>query len=84
MSQQWKWYKQRYYRNINTLSLCRPGLLSGTNQSEHVEAGKNFKQRYYRNINNLGLCRPVLLSGNFQSEHDRAGERFQTKILSEQ
>jgi len=36
MSQQGKWFKQRYYRNINTLSFCRPVLLSGNLQSEHV------------------------------------------------
>jgi len=29
-------FKQRYYRTINTLSLCRPVLLSGNVQSEHV------------------------------------------------
>jgi len=38
MSQQGKGLKQRYYRNINNLSLCRQGLLSGNFQSEHVEA----------------------------------------------
>jgi len=36
MSQQGKNFKQRYYRNINTLSLCRPVLLSGNVQSEQV------------------------------------------------
>jgi len=40
MSQQGKDYKQRYYRNINTLSLCRPVLLSGYVKSEHVAAGE--------------------------------------------
>jgi len=39
MSQQGKWIKQRYYRNINNLSLCRPELLSGNLKSEHVAAG---------------------------------------------
>jgi len=38
MSQQGKYFKQRYYRNINTLSLCGPELLSGNIQSEHVAA----------------------------------------------
>jgi len=32
--------KQRYYRNINTLSLRRPVLLSGNFQSEHVAGGQ--------------------------------------------
>jgi len=36
MSQQWKGFKQRYYLNLNTLRLCRPGLLSCNVQSEHV------------------------------------------------
>jgi len=40
LSQQWKWLKQRYYRNINNLSLCRPQLLSGNFQSEKVAAGE--------------------------------------------
>jgi len=38
MSQQGNGFKQRYYRNFNTLSLCRPVLLSGNVQSEHVAA----------------------------------------------
>jgi len=33
-----------YYGNLNNLSLCRPVLLSGNIQSEHVAAGKDFKQ----------------------------------------
>ena len=45
-------FKQRYYRNINTLSLRRPDLLSGNVQSEHVAAGETFKERYYRYIDN--------------------------------
>jgi len=73
MSQQWKSFKQRYYRNINTLSLCRPVLLSGNLQSENVAAGKDFKLRYYRNLNALSLCRPVLLSGNVKSKHVATG-----------
>jgi len=52
MSQQWNEFKQRYYRNINTLSLRRPDLLSGNVQSEHVAAGETFKERYYRYIDN--------------------------------
>jgi len=40
MSQQWKWFKQRYYGNINTLNLCRPVLHSGNVQSEHVATGE--------------------------------------------
>ena len=75
-------FEQRYYRNLNTLRLCRPVLLSGNFQSEHVEAGENFEQQYYRNTNNLSICRPLLLSGNFLSEHVAEGEMFQTTILS--
>jgi len=40
MSQQGKGFKQRDYRNIYTLSLCRPVLLSGKVKSEHVAAGE--------------------------------------------
>jgi len=29
MSQQGKVLKQRYYRNLNTVGLCRPVLLAG-------------------------------------------------------
>jgi len=39
MSQKWKVLKQRYYRNFNTLSLCRPVPVSGNVQSEHVAVG---------------------------------------------
>jgi len=35
-------FENRYYRNINTLSLCRPELLSGNVQSEHVALGVMF------------------------------------------
>ena len=35
--------KQRYYRNTNILSLCRPVLISGNLQSEHVAAGELFQ-----------------------------------------
>jgi len=44
MSQKWKFYKQRYYRYINTLSICRPVLLYGNFQSEHVAAGEIFQR----------------------------------------
>ena len=44
MSQQGKGFKQRYYRKLKTLNLCRPVLLSGNVQSEHVAAGKVFKR----------------------------------------
>jgi len=36
MSQQGKFFKQRYYRNLNTLNFCRAVLLSGNDQFEHV------------------------------------------------
>jgi len=36
-------FKQRYYRNINTVSLCRLVLLSGNFQSEYVAAGRMFQ-----------------------------------------
>jgi len=83
MSQHGKFYKQGYYRNINTLNLCRPVLLSSNFQSEHVAAGENFKQRYYRNIKNFSICRPVLLSGNVQFQHVAKVESLQAKILLE-
>jgi len=35
MSQQWKWFKQRYYRKFNTLKISRPVLLSGNFQSKN-------------------------------------------------
>ena len=76
-------FKQRYYRNINTLSLCRPVLLSGKVQSDNVAEGKVFKQRYYRNLHTLSLFRPVSLSGNVQSENVAAVESVETTILPE-
>jgi len=76
-------FKQRYYRNINTLSHCRQVLIKVTPNLMMSQQGKVFKQRYNLNINNLSLCRPVLLSGNFQSEHVAAEERFQTTTLSD-
>ena len=42
MSQQGKDFIQRHYRNINTLSLCRPVLLESNIQSEHVAAGESL------------------------------------------
>ena len=82
MSQQWKVFKERYYRNPNILSLCMPVLLSGNVQSEHVTAGEIFQKRNFRTFNTLRICRPVLLSGNHQSEHVAAGKIVQrTKLL---
>jgi len=83
MSQQGKVFRQQYYRNLNTLRLCRPVLLSGNFESVHVGAGEVFSQRYYRNLNNLSLCRSMLVVGNLQSKHVVAGESIQTSILSE-
>jgi len=83
MSQQWKKFKQLYYRNLKILSSCSPLLLSGNVHSEHVAATEGFKQRYYQNINTLSICRPVLLAGNFQSENVAVVERVQTTILLE-
>ena len=54
MSQQGKLFKQQYYRNINTLSLCRRVLLSRNGQFEHVQQWKWLKQLYYRKLNTLG------------------------------
>jgi len=45
MSQQWKGYKQRYYRNLNNLNLCMPVLLSGNIQSEHVAAVESVQTK---------------------------------------
>jgi len=83
MPQQGKCFKQRYYRKINTLSICSPVLLSGNVQSEHAAAGERVQKRYYRIINTLCLCRPVLLSSNFQSEQVAEVESVQSTILSE-
>jgi len=44
MSQQGKKFIQRYYRNINKLKLCRPLLLSGNVQSEHVAGGNGVQK----------------------------------------
>jgi len=43
MLQQVNMIKQRYYRNINNLRICRPVLLSGNVQSEHVAAGEKVE-----------------------------------------
>jgi len=43
MSRKGKCFIQGYYRKINNLSLCRPVLLSGNVQSEHVAAGETFQ-----------------------------------------
>jgi len=43
MSQQVKVFKQRYYRKVNVLSLCRPELLSVNIQSEDVAAGESVQ-----------------------------------------
>jgi len=83
MSQQGKAFKQRYYLNLNTLSLCRPVLHSGNVQSEHVAAGKSVQITILSVIHTLSFYTPVLHSGNFQSEHVTAVELFQTTILSE-
>jgi len=40
MSKQGKSFEQRYYRNLNILSLCRLLLISGNFQSEHVAAAE--------------------------------------------
>jgi len=83
MSQQGKYFKQRYYRNINTLSFYRPVLISGNVQSEYFAAVESFQTTILSNFDILILCRPVLLSGNFQSEHVTAVKNFHTTILSE-
>jgi len=38
-----KVFKQRYYGNVNTLSICRPVLLSGNVRSEHVAEGESVQ-----------------------------------------
>jgi len=38
-------FKHPFYRNINPLSLCRPVLLSGNVQSEHVAVGETFQTK---------------------------------------
>jgi len=81
MSQQGKWFKQRYYRNFKTsVGQCYFQVTSNLNISR---LGKWFKQRYNRNLNILRICRPVFLSGNSQSEHVTAVEMVQKTILLE-
>ena len=43
MSQQGKVFKERYYWNLKTLSRCRPVLISGNVEPEHVAAGEMFQ-----------------------------------------
>jgi len=43
MSQQGKVFKERYYRNINSLKLCTPLLISRNVQSEHVSTGEGVQ-----------------------------------------
>jgi len=43
MSQKLQGFEERYYWIIITLSLCRPVLLSGYFQSEHVAEGEIYK-----------------------------------------
>jgi len=38
---------QKYYRNINNLSLCRPMLPSGNVQSEYVAAGERIQSMIF-------------------------------------
>ena len=40
-----KVFKQRYYWNLNNLSLCIPVLLSGNDQCEHVAAGESIQTK---------------------------------------
>ena len=79
MSQQWKGFKQGYYRNFNNESLCRAGLLSGNGLSEHVATVEMVQQRYYWKLNILRKCRPELLSGNVESENVAACEGFKQR-----
>ena len=74
-----KVFKERYYRNHDTLMFCRPVLLSGNVQRP---AEERFQQRYYRKLKSLRLYRPVLLSGNVESQDVAAVVMFQTTILS--
>jgi len=76
-------FKQRYYWNLNTFSLCRLALISGNLKCEYVEAVEIVRTTILSELTNLILCRPVLLSGNLQSEHVAVVQKFQTTILSE-
>jgi len=53
MSQQGKVFKQRHYRNINSLRSVGPGYFQLTSKQNMSQQGKGFRQWYYRNINNL-------------------------------
>jgi len=43
MSKQSKGFKQRHYRNLKNLCLCRPVLLSGNVQTEHAAEGESVQ-----------------------------------------
>jgi len=45
MSQQGIGVKQPYYGNITNLGFCRPVLLSGNVQPEHVAAGERVQTK---------------------------------------
>jgi len=83
MSQLGKEFKQRYYRNIYTLSLFRPVLHSGNVKSEHFAAGKNIQTTILLEYLYYKPLYASVFSVNFLSEHVAAGESFQTMILSE-
>ena len=53
MSQLGKFSNNDSIVNLKILKFCRPVLLSGKVQSEHVAAGEGFKQRYYQYINTI-------------------------------
>jgi len=43
MPQQWKGFKQRYYRNLNNLIFFREVLLPGIVESEDVATGESVQ-----------------------------------------
>ena len=43
MSQKGEVFKQRFHRILNIIRLCRPELLSGNLQSEHVARGESVQ-----------------------------------------
>jgi len=45
MSQQWKVFTLRYYRNLKILRISRPVLLWCNFQSEHVAAGERVQPK---------------------------------------
>jgi len=75
MSQQWKGFKQRYYRNLNNLSLFRPVLLSGNVQSEHVAAGEGFSNNNIMETltlqNFVGQCYFQVMSNRNMSQQGK-------------